>query len=67
VSIDPEWVKQLNQLLEGHHQARAQQRKSARKPIPDPFDGNECFAFIAGYTENGVPFGVTWDEWKEPE
>ena len=26
---------------------------------------NEEFAFIAGYTPNGVPFGITWDEWRQ--
>jgi hypothetical protein len=66
VSIDPEWAKQLNQSLEGHHQARAR-RKSARKLTPHSFDYNDSFAFIAGYTENGVPFGIRWDEWKENE
>ena len=25
-------------------------------------DSDETFAYIAGYTSNGVPFGVTWEE-----
>lgn len=25
-------------------------------------DSNEHFAYIAGYTEGGVPYGVTWEE-----
>ncbi len=63
VSIDPGWVKQLNRSLDGHHQARAR-RKAARNLNPNSFGGDpdDSFAYIAGYTENGVPFGVTWDE-----
>ena len=25
-------------------------------------DCDDCFAFIAGYTDGGAPFGVMWDE-----
>lgn len=31
------------------------------------YESDENFAFIAGYTENGVPFGMTNDEWDEVE
>jgi hypothetical protein len=27
-----------------------------------PFDCDETFSYIAGYTENGVPFGITYEE-----
>jgi hypothetical protein len=63
VSIDPGRVEQLNRSLDGHRQARAR-RKAARNLNPNSFGGDSdgSFAYIAGYTENGVPFGVTWDE-----
>ena len=32
----------------------------------DP-DSDETFAYIAGYTSNGVPYGVTWEEMDELE
>jgi hypothetical protein len=59
VSIDPGWVEQLNRSLEGHHQKRAR-RKAARNLNPNSFGGDSdgSFAYIAGCTENGVPFGV---------
>ncbi len=25
---------------------------------------DEQFAFIAGYTSGGVPYGITWEEWE---
>ena len=63
VSIDPGWVEQLNRSLDGHCQARAR-RKVAHDLNPSSFGGDSdgSFAYIAGYTENGVPFGLTRDE-----
>jgi hypothetical protein len=63
VCLPPDWVAQLNLALQGGIRARAR-RKADRKlenkqPRPDL---HEHFAYIAGYTSNGVPFGVTWDE-----
>lgn len=28
-------------------------------------DSDETFYYIAGYTSNGVPFGITWEEIDE--
>jgi len=66
VSIDPGRVEQLNRSSDGHHQARAR-RKAARNLSPNSFGGDpdDSFAYIAGYTENGIPFGVTWDEFDD--
>jgi hypothetical protein len=63
VSIDPGWVEQLNRSLDGNRRARAR-RNAARNLNPNSFggDSDDSFAYIAGYTENGIPFGVTWDE-----
>lgn len=33
----------------------------------DLFDSDDNFAFIAGYTEGGVPFGITYEEWEQYE
>src|ERR1039457_5550559 len=30
-------------------------------------DSDENFAFIAGYTPGGTPFGITWEEWEKLE
>lgn len=49
--------------------AKALRRKErvARKKLKHeeelaPIEQDGTFAFIAGYTENGVPFGTTWEE-----
>ena len=48
-------------------QARATHRawqKEKHAPGPHAVDWNDEFAFIAGYTEGGAPYGVTWAEWE---
>jgi hypothetical protein len=30
--------------------------------MPDAGDSDETFAFIAGYTEGGAPYGIAWDD-----
>jgi hypothetical protein len=42
--------------------ARQKQRKVSRD---DSGGSDETFAFIAGYTEGGAPYGITWDEMDE--
>lgn len=67
VVFDPQWVAQLTRSLEDHHRACAA-RRAARKSQSHadfPEDSDEHFAYIAGYTPNGVPFGVTWEEWEQ--
>lgn len=65
VSISAEYkaafLKTLAELAAAWEQERAE--KLARE---NP-DQNETFAFIAGYTSNGVPYGITWDEWEQLE
>lgn len=38
--------------------------KKPKKLAPEQItpDSNEHFAYIAGYTEGGAPYGVTWEE-----
>jgi len=33
---------------------------------PSPYQ-DETFAYIAGYTEGGFAYGVTWEEWEQFE
>lgn len=43
---------------------RARRRSSRRTP---PAGSDSEFAFIAGYTEGGAPFGITWEEMGRSE
>lgn len=43
------------------------QRKRKQQESNCIIEQDERFYFIAGYTENGVPYGVTWEEQEEIE
>lgn len=48
-----------------YEQDRAVRRARRRRPDARPDtsgDSNETFAFIAGYTEGGAPYGIIWEE-----
>jgi hypothetical protein len=45
-----------------------QLRKMRREALMEvDYDSDETFAFIAGYTEGGFPFGITHEEMAEYE
>lgn len=67
VNFDPQWVERLKSSLQG--QQRAREAKRATKARAEAMtggdeDSDENFAFIAGYTAGGFPYGVTWEEWQ---
>jgi hypothetical protein len=44
--------------------AAKQQKKAERLALQHP-DQDENFAFIAGNTSGGAPYGITWEEWED--
>jgi hypothetical protein len=67
VNFDPKWTERLKTSLEGQQRARAAKRvaKSRAEAMTGcDEDSDENFAFIAGYTSGGFPYGVTWEEWE---
>lgn len=49
-------------------QKKNRNRKKFKKmehDLESLFESDEYFGFIAGYTPNGVPFGLTHKEWDE--
>ena len=45
-------------------------KKSSKKRAPELFlesESDEHFAYIAGYTSGGAPYGITWEEQEEIE
>jgi hypothetical protein len=48
-----------DEQLRAAHNAR---RKQKRARLADHGDSDETFAFIAGHTEGGAPYGITWEE-----
>ncbi len=44
-------------------QARLRQRRIERERLTELYeDCDDRFAFIAGYTDGGAPYGVMWEE-----
>ncbi len=57
-----------NQIIESHKR-RIEQRKTVKKDKIEVFDmtdsdSDDNFAFIAGYTSGGFPFGLTHEEFE---
>jgi catechol 2,3-dioxygenase-like lactoylglutathione lyase family enzyme len=67
VKHDPNYVAHLRNTIAGGLLARKrkkEERKRAQEEL-DLFDQDEVFAFIAGYTAGGAPYGTMWEEMRE--
>jgi len=69
VKVDPGYKGRV--LRSVREQAEARKRKRLEKAAElesalDEFQ-DEDFAFIAGYTSWGFPYGLTWEEWEALE
>jgi hypothetical protein len=49
----------------GHIEARRHKKSKQGESHELSLDSDETFAYIAGYTEAGFAFGVTWEEWDQ--
>jgi hypothetical protein len=47
---------------EAYEQVGQKMKKQDLDDVDDYPDSDETFAFIAGYTSGGFPFGTTWEE-----
>ncbi|MFL6203398.1 MAG: hypothetical protein ACJ76J_29880 [Thermoanaerobaculia bacterium] len=70
VKLDPEYVQRVRSSeqsrIEARHRER-ERRKAAAVPAEVDGDSDERFAYIAGYTAWGFPYGVTWEEMEGSE
>ncbi len=58
--VDSKYKKQLEQSRVDLQRQR--EKKKRKKEEQFDMDSDDTFAFIAGYTSGGFPYGVTWDE-----
>lgn len=63
--IDPAYKEKIMRLEEAKQRATEERkRKKEREEFDRKFpDSDENYYFIAGYTSNGVPYGITWEEY----
>lgn len=55
-------IRSYQQRIE--HKRKQKQLRALKLNGPELIESDENFAFIAGYTSNGVPYGITYDEWE---
>jgi hypothetical protein len=70
VKLDPEYVQKVRISEQSRTEARRRERerrKAAAAPSEFDEDSNDTFAYIAGYTGAGFPFGITWEEMEGRE
>lgn len=70
VKLDPEYVQRVRSSEQSRIEARRRERerrKAAATPAEFDGDSDERFAYIAGYTAWGFPYGVTWEEMERSE
>lgn len=51
-----------DQQARAKHRSRRKERSAAKSSTRE---WNDELAVIAGYTEGGAAYGITWDEWAE--
>ena len=62
VAVDPAYVAQLKTTLASRSSRRSKQPVADSQPVGYGVDWDETFAYIAGRTEAGFPYGITWEE-----
>lgn len=55
--------------MDGNSNRKKNKKVKNKKSVnwDEEFDSDENFAFIAGFTSGGAPFGITHEEWEEIE
>ncbi len=62
VSVDPAYVTQLETTFASRSSRRPKQPVAEPQSVGYGVDWDENFAYIAGRTEAGFPYGITWEE-----
>jgi hypothetical protein len=64
VTIAGERENQIKATIEARAMARKRRRELRAQAEPEqlPLDSDDTFAFIAGYTSGGAPYGITFEE-----
>lgn len=65
--ISPVYLAQLkaDEIRRQELSLQKRRMKELQTQLEAKPDSNETFYFIAGYTSNGIPYGITWEEVEE--
>lgn len=61
------YKEQVKIAIEHKVNEKRRRKEKREMQVGEPFDYDETFSYIAGYTENGVPFGITHEEERNSE
>ncbi len=69
VPVDPVYRDRVLQSVASQAAARRrkQAERKAERESATGIESDDHFTFIVGYTNGGVPYGLTWEEWKAME
>ena len=56
------YKEQVKMAIEHKASEKRRCKEERDMQVADSFDDDETFSYIAGYTESGIPFGVTYEE-----
>ena len=64
VAVDPTYEQQVRVTMENRARERARRRATTTEQIPEGYgvDWDDNYAYIAGFTSWGFPYGVTWEQ-----
>jgi hypothetical protein len=64
VRLDRNHVQQIKKTIAGEAIANRRRGLEKKRRAEEALrqDSDETFAFIAGYTSGGAPYGITWEE-----
>ena len=66
VGLDPKYVGKLKLSIKNRIVEKQRSAERKKEPANEIYwDYDEMFAYIAGYTSAGIPYGVTWEELGE--
>jgi hypothetical protein len=62
--VDAGYVARRQAAMEGEAAAKRKREALAGLAASMEADCDDRFAFIAGWTSGGFPYGITWEEWR---
>ena len=65
VALPEEYTNNVMNVYNRKREGRRKKKEAREKCIIDFNDSDADFAFIAGYTDGGAPYGITWEEQAE--
>lgn len=66
-AIDPVYIERVKVTVQQVAEARRKKKLQRMEERLDVPDSDATFAYIAGYTAWGFPYGVTWEELEQME